>query len=36
MKDKTLVELRLADLWKEFTQNFYESFWEEIYNSERI
>jgi len=30
MKDKTLVELRLPDLWKEFKQNFYESFWEEM------
>lgn len=30
MKEKTLIELRLPDLWKEFKQNFYESFWEEM------
>lgn len=30
MGEKLLTNLRLSDLWKEFNQNFYESFWEEL------
>lgn len=30
MKEKALTELRLPDLWKEFKQNFYQSFWDEF------
>lgn len=30
MTEKLLTNLKLPDLWKEFNQNFYESFWEEL------